>query len=167
SDYAPLCAPCRRTKVLRNLRKLFLRDALINLALGTSVALAMLLLGVPNPVLWGVMVGVFNFVPYLGDIASFSILSLVGLLCFDDLWRSLLVPGVFCLLTAAEGYLITPLLIGRRQRLNPVVIVLSVLFWGWMWGVLGALLAVPILIAIKTLCDRVETLRVLADFLGD
>jgi len=127
----------------------------------------MLLLGVPNPVLWGVMVGVFNFVPYLGDIASFSILSLVGLLCVDDRWRSLLVPGVFCLLTAAEGYLITPLLIGRRQRLNPVVIVLSVLFWGWMWGVLGALLAVPILIAIKTLCDRVETLRVLADFLGD
>ena len=75
-------------------------------------------------------------------------------------------PGSFCLLTAAEGYIITPLIVGRRLSLNPVVIVLSVLFWVWMWGIPGALLAVPILVALKTLCDRVDSLHVFGEFLG-
>ncbi len=141
--------------------------AAINFTLGCTVGLAMYLLGVPNPVLWGVMVGIFNFVPYLGDIASFSVLTIVGLLSFDELWRGLLVPGVFYLITATEGYLITPLILGRRLRLHPVVIVLSLLFWGWMWGVLGALLAVPLLVVIKTFCDRVEPLKGFGEFLGE
>lgn len=138
----------------------------INVVLGSAVALAMYLLNVPNPVLWGVMVGVFNFIPYLGDIASVIVLTLVGLLTFDEIWLSLSVPGIFCLLTVTEGYLITPLIVGRRLSLNPVVIVLSVLFWGWMWGMPGALLAVPMLIALKTLSDRVKPLQVFGEFLG-
>ncbi len=138
----------------------------INIGLGGAVALTLYLLGVDNPLLWGVMVGVFNFIPYLGDIASISILTIVGLLSFDELWRGLMVPGAFCLLTAAEGYLITPLIVGRRLSLNPVVIVLSVMFWGWMWGIAGVLLAVPILVAIKTLCDRVDSLNTFGEFLG-
>ena len=103
---------------------------LINIALGTAVGLAMYAMGVPNPVLWGVMVALFNFVPYLGEIASIVIFSVVGLLSFDDLWRSLMVPIVFYLLSIIEGYLITPMVLGKRLSLNPVVIVLSVLFWG-------------------------------------
>ncbi len=138
----------------------------INVGLGSAVVLAMYLLDVPNPVLWGVMVGLFNFVPYLGDIASFSVLTIIGLLSFDELWRSFLVPGVFYLLSATEGYLVTPLILGRRLSLNPVVIVLSVLFWGWMWGILGAFLAVPILVVLKTFCDRVEPLQAFGEFLG-
>lgn len=140
--------------------------AMINVGLGSAVALALYLLDVPNPILWGVMVGVLNFVPYLGDIISISVLTIVGLLTFDDLWQGLLVPGAFCLLTAAEGYILTPLIVGRRLSLNPVVIVLSVLFWVWMWGIPGALLAVPILVALKTLCDRVDSLHVFGEFLG-
>lgn len=139
---------------------------MINIGLGCTVTLLMYLLGVPNPLLWGVMTAIFNFIPYFGDIASISILTIVGLLTFDELWRSLLVPGVFYIITAAEGYLITPLIVGKRMNLNPVVIVLSVLFWGWMWGIPGALLAVPILVALKALCDRVESLLVFGDFLG-
>jgi predicted PurR-regulated permease PerM len=141
--------------------------SMINVSLGSAVALVLYLLGVPNPLLWGVMVAVFNFVPYLGDIASFSVLTIVGLLSFDDVWRGLAVPGAFYLLTAIEGYVVTPLIVGRRLSLNPVVIVVSVLFWGWMWGIPGTLLAVPILVAMKTLCDRIEPLNVFGAFLGD
>lgn len=140
--------------------------ATINIGLGCSVALALYVLDVPNPMLWGVMVGLFNFVPYFGDLASVTVLTVVGLLSFDDLWRSLQVPGVFFALTALEGYLVTPLVLGRRLSLNPVVIVLSVLLWSWMWGLLGALLAVPLLVVMKTFCDRVEPLASFGEFLG-
>jgi len=141
--------------------------ASINIGLGSMITLALYVLDVPNPALWGVMAGLFNFVPYFGDIASFSVLSVVGLLTFDQLWESLLVPGVFTVLTAAEGYLITPLILGRRLSLNPVVIVLSVVFWSWMWGLLGALLAVPLLVVAKTFCSRVDPLRSFSEFLGN
>lgn len=141
--------------------------AMINVSLGVAVASVMYFLGVPNPVLWGVMVCVLNFIPYLGDIASITILSVVGLLTFDQLWQAMMVPGAFYLLTALEGYLVTPLIVGRRLSLNPVVIVVSVLFWGWMWGIPGALLAVPILVALKTICDRVDSLQTFAEFLGE
>lgn len=138
----------------------------INIGLGCVVALLMYVLGVPNPLLWGVIAGVLNFIPYLGDIATMIILSIVGLLTFDELWRAAMVPGVFYLVTAMEGYLITPLIVGRRMNLNPVIIVLSVLMWAWMWGIPGALLAVPILIVVKTWCDRVQSLQMFGEFLG-
>jgi predicted PurR-regulated permease PerM len=138
----------------------------INLVLGCAVAFAMYLLGVPNPILWGVMVGMLNFVPYLGDIVSFVALTIVGLLTFDELWRSLSVPAIFYGLTAIEGYLVTPLILGRRLSLNPVAIVLSVMFWGWMWGVAGALLAVPILVVVKTVSDRIDSQKTLGEFLS-
>ena len=140
---------------------------LINLALGAAVAAALYLLGVPNPLLWGAMVAVLNFVPYLGEITIVVALTMVGLLTFDDVWRGLAVPGIFSALSAAERYVITPMVVGRQLSLNPVVIVLSVLFWGAMWGVGGALLAVPILVTLKVLCDRIERLKVFGDFLGE
>lgn len=139
---------------------------IINTGLGCAVALALYLLGVPTPVLWGVMVGVFNFVPYLGDFASLVILSMVGLLTFDEVWRGALVPAAFYLVSATEAYLVTPLVLGRSLSLNPVVIVLSVLVWGWMWGMLGVLLAVPMLVVAKTFCDRVPPLHTVGEFLG-
>lgn len=138
----------------------------INAVLGGVVAIAMYLLGVPNPALWGAMTGLLNFVPYLGDVASVGVLTIVGLLTFDDLWRGLEPPAIFCLLTAIEGYLVTPHVLGRRLSLNPVVIVFSVLFWGWLWGLLGVLLAVPMLVVVKTFCDRVEPLQSFGELLS-
>lgn len=139
---------------------------LINTALGASTAVAMYLLGMPNPLLWGVMVALLNFIPYVGDIVSVSVLTVVGLLTFDNIWHALSIPAVYYVLTATEGQLITPLILGRRFTLNPVVIFISLMFWGWLWGIPGALLAVPFLVTLKIFCDHIEPLSKFGEFLG-
>jgi predicted PurR-regulated permease PerM len=140
---------------------------LINAGLGTAVGLAMFGLGMPNPLLWGVMAAVFNFIPYLGAVASMIILTIVAVLTFDDLGRAVLVPGVFILLTALEGSFITPTIVGHRLTLNPVAIFIWLTIWGWLWGVPGMLLAVPLLAALKIVCDHVRPLNPIGEFLGD
>jgi predicted PurR-regulated permease PerM len=140
---------------------------LINAGLGTAVGLAMFGLGMPNPLLWGVMAAVFNFIPYLGAVASMIILTIVAVLTFDDLGRALLVPSVFILLTAIEGSFITPTIVGHRLTLNPVAIFIWLTLWGWLWGVPGMLLAVPLLAALKIVCDHVRPLNPIGEFLGD
>jgi len=154
-------------QIEREVSTYLLTVTLINIGLGTAVGLALWGLGVPNPALWGVMVGLLNFIPYIGDFASFITLTLVGLLSFDEVGRALAVPLTFYVLTALEGYFVTPQLLGLRLRLSPVAIIVSVLFWGWLWGLCGALLAVPILVAVKTFCDRVDSLKVFSPFLSD
>jgi predicted PurR-regulated permease PerM len=124
-------------------------------------------LGMPNPVLWGVMVGCFNFIPYLGDIASTIVLTLVASLTFDQLGRILLVPAVFFALTLLEGMIVTPLVVGNRLSLNPVAIFIWLLLWGWLWGIPGTLLAVPLLAVIKIICDNIVLLAPMGEFLGD
>lgn len=140
--------------------------ALINAALGTVTAIAMYWLGMPNPILWGVMVALLNFIPYVGDIVSITVLTVVALLTFDNLGHALLVPFVYYVITAIEGQLITPMILGRRFTLNPVFIFVSLMFWGWIWGIPGALLAVPFLVSFKILCDHVEPLSKFAEFLS-
>lgn len=139
---------------------------LINIGLGLATAGALMLLGVPNAPLWGALAGALNFVPYLGDVVSATVLSIVGLLSFDGLLQALAVPTVFLLLTGIEGAFITPHILGRRLRLNPVAIVISILFWGWLWGLAGTLLAVPILVTAKSYFARVPSLRGYAEFLS-
>lgn len=140
--------------------------ALINTGLGAVTAVAMYLLGMPNPILWGVMVALLNFIPYVGDIVSIVVLAVVALLTFDNFGHALLVPFVYYVITALEGQLITPMILGRRFTLNPVVIFISLMFWGWIWGIPGALLAVPFLVSFKILCDHVEPLSKFGEFLG-
>lgn len=139
---------------------------LINAGLGATTALAMYFLGMPNPLLWGVMVALLNFVPYVGDIVSISVLAVVGLLTFDNIGHALAIPAVYYVLTATEGQLITPMILGRRFTLNPVVIFISLMFWGWLWGIPGALLAVPFLVTLKIFCDHIEPLSKFGEFLG-
>jgi predicted PurR-regulated permease PerM len=139
---------------------------LINVGLGVAVGGAMRLAGMPNPVLWGVTAAVMNFVPYLGPVVTLGMIALVSLLTFEDLGRASIAPGLYLGLNALEGYLVTPMLLGRRLLLNPVVIFLGIIFWGWLWGIPGALLAVPIQVTFKIFCDHIGPLAPIGEFLG-
>jgi predicted PurR-regulated permease PerM len=137
----------------------------INAGLGIATAAAMHLLGMPNAILWGVMVALFNYVPYIGPAVSGTVLTVVAFLSFEHMDEVLLVPAAYFALETIEGQFITPLLTGRSLTLNPVMIFLSMLLWGWIWGVIGALMAVPILMTLKIFCDHVESLHGLGEFL--
>ncbi|HSV27907.1 MAG TPA: AI-2E family transporter, partial [Candidatus Omnitrophota bacterium] len=139
---------------------------LVNIGLGVVTALVMWALGVPNPALWGVVAAILNYVPYAGAMLNVVILAVVGLLSFDELWRGMLPAAAFLGLTTLESDVLTPTMVGRRLTLPPMVVFLSLLVWGWIWGVAGALLAVPILVILKVAADYSETLRPLAPFLG-
>ncbi len=139
----------------------------VNIALGLAVWGLMTWIGVPNPLLWGVLAFVTNYIPYLGAILMIAVLAMVGFLTFDDPAKALLVPGAFVGLNLLESYLVTPMVLGRRLTLNPVVIFLGLTFWSWLWGITGALLAVPIMVVAKIICDHSEPLRPVGEFLGD
>lgn len=140
--------------------------ALINAGLGTAGGLAFWALGMPNPALWGVLGFVLNFVPYLGALTLIGIVTLVATATFPALGHALLVPASYLALATIEGNFVTPWIVGRRMTLNPVVVFLGLVFWGWMWGIVGALLAVPMLVILKILCDHVEPLAPMGEFLG-
>jgi predicted PurR-regulated permease PerM len=134
----------------------------INAVFGLAVWLAMLLLGVPNAELWGVVAGLTNFVPYVGGLATAVVLAGVGILTFDDPWRMFLPAGAFVLLNVVEANLVTPFLMARRLTLNPVVVFVWVMLWSWLWGVPGGLIAVPLLAVLKIVCQHIPNLAPLA-----
>lgn len=126
---------------------------IVNVALGTVVALSLYLLDMPTPLMWGGIVGVLNYIPYLGPIASALLLALGGLMAFSDPWYALLPALSFAAIHLIEANLITPSLVGRRLTINPLLILVALSFWAWVWGTTGALLAVPLLIIMKTILD--------------
>jgi predicted PurR-regulated permease PerM len=139
---------------------------LINACLGALSAAAFWWLGVPNALLWGSAIAIANFVPYIGAAIMLVVLAAVGLISFDTLAEALLVPGSFLVLTVLEGQLLTPILVGRRLDLSPLVIFLAVIFWSYMWGLVGALVAVPIIASTKIALWHIPTLRPIARLLG-
>ncbi len=139
----------------------------INLGLGASTGIAMWWIGLPNPVLWGALVVVANYIPYLGAGVCYVVFGLLGFLTFEPLGQALLPVGAFLVLNVAEAYIVSPLVLGRRLTLNPVVIFLSLTFWTWLWGIPGAILAVPITAVFKILCDRLAPLAPIGEFLGE
>jgi predicted PurR-regulated permease PerM len=139
---------------------------LINIGVGVVTGIAMHLIGMPNPVLWGVVAGVLNFVPYVGAVVNMVILGLAAFLTFEDTGRALLVPAVFAAINLLEGNLITPMILGRRMRLNTVALFIGLVFWWYIWGVPGAILAVPMMAALKIACDNIESLTPIGEFLG-
>ncbi len=139
---------------------------IINAGLAAAVGFAMMLLGVPNAALWAVMAFMLNFVPYLGAITGVVVVGLVAFIESESVGYPLAVMAVYYALTTIEGTLVTPMVIGKRLRLNPVVVFLALIFWGWLWGIPGALLAVPILATFKILCDQLAPLNTVGEFLG-
>lgn len=140
--------------------------ALINLGLGIATGLSMYLLGMPNALLWGVLAGVLNFIPYLGPVAACIIFACAALVTFPTLGRALAVPGVFVALHLIEGQIVQPLTVGRRCEVNALVILLGVWFGYAFWGIPGVLLATPILVALKVFAKYDPNWRVLRDFLA-
>lgn len=138
---------------------------LINVCLGVAVTLTMHLFNVANPLLWGAMAAVLNFAPYIGALVMAVILTLVALMTIPTLAEALMVPGAFLALTVLEGQVITPAVLGRRMALSPAVVFVSVIVWGWLWGVAGALMAVPLTTALKVVCDHSPSLGLLGSFL--
>jgi predicted PurR-regulated permease PerM len=138
----------------------------INLSLGAATAVALYFVGMPNPVLWGLVGALLNYIPYLGPLLGSAIVGAAAFLTFEDPGRVLLVVAIFLVLTSLEGSLITPLLLGRELALNPVAVFLAFSFWSFLWGPIGALIAMPLLIAFKALCDRIDRLHPIGEFLG-
>lgn len=152
----------------REIGRFALAVGVINVATGLSTGLALWWLGMPNPTLWAVLVAVLNFVPYIGPLILVAMLGVAGGATFDTPLQMLSPALAFVLIHALETNLVSPWLVGRRLSLSPISVFLSVMFWGWMWGIAGALIAVPLLIALRTACRRVPRWRTLARFLdGD
>jgi predicted PurR-regulated permease PerM len=125
---------------------------LVNVSLGLLVALALWLLGMPNPLMWGGIVAVMNYIPYLGPIAAAALLALAGLMepVFTSFWQAMVPAILFVVCHLIEANIVTPTIVGRKLTINPLMILLALSFWAWVWGTTGALLAVPLLIILRT-----------------
>ena len=140
--------------------------ALINLVEGAVVAGAMQLLGMPNPLLWGALVTVLEFIPYLGAFTFLVVLFVAALGTYQSLGPALLPPAAFLLINLLQANLFSPILQGRRLALNPVAVFVGLAFWFWIWGVPGAFIGVPILAAFKICCEHIESLAPIGEFLS-
>lgn len=137
----------------------------MNLLVGVATGLAMWWLGLPNPLLWGAIAFLLNYVPILGPLTGVVMFLALGLLSLNPLWKAFMPMVVYGAVHLVEGETITPMLLARRFTLNPVLVVIALLFWYWMWGVPGAILAVPMLAITKIVCDRVRPLAAFGHFL--
>jgi predicted PurR-regulated permease PerM len=137
----------------------------MNLLVGGAVGIVMWLCGMPDPVLWAAMAFTLNFVPILGPFVGLGLFVLAGFMQFDDAGKAILPAALYFAIHVIEGELVTPSILARRFTLNPVAVILSVIFWYWMWGVPGAILAVPMLAITKILCDRIKPLMAVGHFL--
>ena len=138
----------------------------VNSMFGVSVCIALYFLGMPNPYLWGVMAGLLHFIPFLGGVIGISVVTMVAAVTFETLGAILLVPASYFSLNLLWEYLVLPFVMGRRLMLNPVIVFVWLIFWGWLWSVPGALMAVPLLAILKIICEHVEPLAPVAEFIG-
>jgi predicted PurR-regulated permease PerM len=132
-----------------------------------ATGLALWWFGVDHPIIWGILAGVFNSIPYLGPLVVTGGLGVVTFMQFDDLWKTAYVCAVAFGITSLEGFLLTPMLMSRAAQMNPVAIFVGLLFWSWIWGIWGTVLAVPMLMMLKAICDHIEDLQPIGELLGE
>lgn len=154
----------RRTEA--SISTYLLTTAAITVAEGLLVAAVLWMLGMPSPLLWGAMVMVLEFIPYLGALVMTVVLTIAALTVYPSVGQALLVPGAFLAINVVQGNFISPMLMGHRLALNPVALLVGLAFWFWMWGVAGAFIAVPLLATFKIFCDHIESLAAVGEFLG-
>lgn len=148
--------------VEQRVSRYLLTISMINAGLGVSVGLVAYFVGLPSPWLWGTMAALLNFVPYLGAAVGVVIVGLVALTSVEPVGRALLAPILYMILTSLEGMVITPVTVGSRFSLNPLIVFVWLLLWGWMWGISGALIAIPLLTVLKVLADYIPSWKPLA-----
>jgi predicted PurR-regulated permease PerM len=163
-EVAPLLTDKKRVvaiarDVQEEVSRYLMMVSLINGLLALAVSASLYLMGVPNPLLWGVVTFLFNFIPYVGPVIMLALLALVGFSAFESITAALAVPGVFLLLNTIEGQFVTPTVLGRRLSLDPTVVFVWLMLWGWLWGVTGFLLAGPLLACFGILCRHNAALR--------
>jgi predicted PurR-regulated permease PerM len=132
---------------------------------GVATGLVAALCGLEDPVLWGTLAFLLNYVPILGPVIGVVIFLLVGLISIDTLWLAFLPAGLYLGIHMIEGETVTPMLLARRFTINPVLVIVSVVFWYWMWGVPGAILSTPMLAITKIVCDRIQSLTSVGHFI--
>ena len=152
--------------VQREVATYFASVSMINLGLGIGVTLLTWAFGLPMPWFWGALVALLNFIPYVGAGTSALLLLLAGMAFTASTGQALLLMACFIGITFFEGQLLNPLLVGKRLELNPTVVFIALLFWGWLWGVGGMLLAVPLLIIIKKFADQTPGWEAVTEFLA-
>jgi predicted PurR-regulated permease PerM len=118
------------------------------------------LLGMPNAALWGALAGILNFIPYVGALVTIALIGIAALVSFDTTNKALLAAGGYFVINLIESNLVTPALLGKRLPLNVVALFVGLLFWGWIWGITGAVLAVPLTVMLKVICDHIEGMKV-------
>lgn len=154
-------------EISTQIQRYLLVQVLTSIFVGVATWLAFSWLGLENAGVWGVAAAILNAIPYLGALAITAGAALVGFIQFESLSMALTIGGVSLIINSIEGYLLNPWLTGRACRMNAVVIFAGILFWGWLWGAWGLLLGMPIMMAIKSVCDHVDDFAPVAEFMGD
>lgn len=140
---------------------------IINAGLACVMTAAMMAIGMPSPVIWGALAGLLNFIPYLGPVVMTGLLAMAGLVGFESPELALLPAGIYVLLNFIESNIVTPSVIGVRMMISPLAVIIAIAFLAWLWGPVGAVLAVPLLVVVKTICDSILFLRPLGVLLGE
>jgi predicted PurR-regulated permease PerM len=152
--------------VERRVSNYLLTITLINAGLGLCVGAVLWMLGLPFAYIWGLAAFLLNFLPYLGGLTGVALVTAYSVISFDNLTQAFFPPLAYLCLTFLEGQFITPLALGRRLSINTVAVFLTVVLWGWLWGIPGALVAVPFLVVFKVVCDNVPQMQVFGNLLG-
>lgn len=153
-------------EIERNISEYLVTISVMNLIVGTITGVAAYFCGLADPLLWGTLAFVLNYIPIIGPLVCTAALFLAGMLTFDTVWVALIPAGIYLVVHLIEADSITPMLLAKRFTLNPVLVIIAIVFWYWMWGVMGAFLAVPMLAAFKLVCDRVATLAAIGHFIS-